>query len=191
VSARELGVADCLLKPIGQAQVRQALKRLGRGVRTVLVVDDDPEMVRLLGRLIALTSRRYTVWEARSGEEALALLGARRPDALFLDLVMPDLCGDVVLRRMRETAALRDVPVVLVTGHGLDDEAITAGYFGISRPDGLSVRELMRCLRVILDAVHRPQPAPLQHLQQRGPADRLGQEVGGADRQGEGTLVHD
>ncbi len=189
-SARELGVADYLLKPIGQAQVRHTLRRLGRHVRTILVVDDDPEMVRLLARLITFTSRRYTVWEAHSGEEALGRLAVERPDAVFLDLAMPNMCGDVVLRRVRETPELHDLPVVLVTGHGLDDETITADFFGITRPDGLSVRELMHCLRATLDGVHRPQPAALQHLQQSLPPDRLGEEIGGPDRQREGALVH-
>ncbi len=191
VSTRELGVAECLLKPVGQQQVRHALRRLGRRVQTILVVDDDPEMVRLLGRLIRLASRRYTVLEGQSGLEALSLLETKRPDAVFLDLVMPDLSGEELLRRMRDTAALRDIPVVLVTAHGLEEEAITAEFLGISRQDGLSVRELMRCLRTTLETVHRPQAALFEHSQERSLADWLGQEVGGPDRQREGSLVHD
>ncbi len=191
VTARELGAADCLAKPVGREQIRLALRRLGRHVRTVLIVDDDPEMVRLLGRLVRLTSRRYVIREAQTGREALALLETERPDAVLLDLVMPDLSGDEFLRRMRETPGLRDVPVILVTGHGLTDETVTAEFFGITQRGGLSVRELMRCLRTSLEAVHRPQTALLQHLQQCIPADRLGQEVGSSHGQGERALVHD
>jgi signal transduction histidine kinase/DNA-binding response OmpR family regulator len=191
VSLRELGVADCLLKPVGQEQVRHALRRLGRQVQTILVVDDDSEMVRLLGRLISLASRRYKVWEAQSGSEALSLLETKRPDAVFLDLVMPDVAGDQVLRRMRVTDRLRDVPVVLVTGHGIEDETVTAEFLGIIQNEGFSVRELLRWLRTSLDAVHRPQTTLLQHLEQREPTDGFGQEVGCPHREGERPLVDD
>jgi CheY-like chemotaxis protein len=112
-------------------------------------------MVRLLGRLVTLVSPRYTVWEAQNGAEALSLLETRHPDAVFLDLVMPDPSGDEVLRCIRESAELRDIPVVLVTGHGLEDEGVTAEFLAISRRDGLSVRELMRCLKADLEAVQR------------------------------------
>lgn len=191
VTARELGVADCLAKPVGREQIRLALRRLGRHVRTVLIVDDDPEMVRLLGCLVRLTSRRYVIREAQTGQDALALLETERPDAVLLDLVMPDLSGEEFLRRMRESPELGGVPVILVTGHGLTDETVTAEFFGLTQRGGLSVRELMRCLRTSLEAVHRPQSALLQHLQQRVPADGLGQEVGSPHGQGERALVHD
>ena len=191
ITARELGVADCLTKPVGREQVRLALRRLGRNVRDILIVDDDAEMVRLLDRLVRLTSRRYVVWEAQSGQEALSLLETKRPDAVLLDLVMPDLSGDELLRRMRELPALRDVPVVLVTGQGLTDETVTAEFFGITQQGGLSVRELMRCVRTSLEAIQRPQSALLQHLEQGGAADGLGQEVGRPHGQGEGALVDD
>ncbi|MGH2457575.1 MAG: ATP-binding protein [Chloroflexota bacterium] len=189
VTARELGVADCLTKPVGREQLRLALRRLGRNVRDLLIVDDDAEMVRLLSRLVRLTSRRYVVWEARSSQEALALLETKRPDAVLLDLVMPDVGGDELLRRIRERPELRDVPVVLVTGHGLADETVTAELFGVTQRGGLSVRELMRCVRTSLESIQRPQAALLQHLEQGSLADRLGQEEGGAHGQGEVALV--
>lgn len=191
VTARDLGVADCLLKPIGREHIRHALRKLGKHVRTILVVDDDPEMVRLMARLISLVSRQYTVWEARSGNEALALLETMRPDAAFLDLVMPDLNGDDLLCRIRARPGLESMAIVLVTGHGLDNETITAPLFGITQTAGFSVRELMRCLRTSLDVVRRPQTALSEHLEERRAADRLGQEVGGPHRHGEGALVND
>jgi CheY-like chemotaxis protein len=190
VTAHELGVADCLTKPVGREQIRLALRHLGAGIRTILIVDDDIEMVRLLGRLVHLASRRYVVWEARSGQEALSLLRAKRPDAILLDLIMPDLSGDELLQRLRDTG-LGDIPVILVTGHEITDEKVTAEYFGITQRGGLSIRELMRCLRASLEAVHRPQATLLQHLQQRGLTDGLRQEAGSSHGDGQGALVHD
>jgi signal transduction histidine kinase/CheY-like chemotaxis protein len=174
VAVDGLGIVDCLLKPIGPEQVRHALRRLGRSVRTILVVDDDPEMVRLLTRYVARVSRRYTVWGAPDGPTALALLANGRPDAVFLDLVMPGVGGDELLRHLRTTPELQDVPVVLVTGHGLADERVTAEFFAITQKDGFTTSELMRSLRSSLEAVYRPQTTLLQHLQQRASADGLG-----------------
>jgi CheY-like chemotaxis protein/nitrogen-specific signal transduction histidine kinase len=191
LTARDLGVAECLLKPISREQVRRALRRLGRHVRTVLVVDDDPEMVHLLARLITLSSRHYIAWEARSGAEALALLETSRPDALFVDLVMPEMSGDELLRRVRARPGLEELPVVLVTGHGIEDEAVTSEFLGVIQSGGFSVRESLRWLRSSLEAVHRPQTTLLKHLEQLGPADGLGQEVGCPHREGEGPLVDD
>jgi CheY-like chemotaxis protein len=189
VTARELAVTDCLLKPIGREQIRHALRKLGRPVRTILVVDDDPEMVRLMARLISLVSRRYTVWEAQSGREALTLLETKRPDAAFLDLVMPGLTGDELVGQIRARPGLESIPIVLVTGHGLENETVTAQFLGLCQNGGFNVRELMRCLRASLEVVRRPQSALGQHLEQRGAADRLGQEVGCPHGHREGPLM--
>lgn len=191
LNPRELGAVDCLVKPVGREQVRLALRRLHRPLRTVLIVDDDPEMVRLLGRLVRLEARRAEVWEALNGSDALSLLQTRRPDLVLLDLVMPGVNGEDVLQGLREQGELRDVPVILVTGHGTSDEMVTADFFGITQPGGLTVRELMRCLRTSLEAVHRPEATLLQHLDQRGPAHGLGQEGRCPHGQGEGALLDD
>src|SRR6185437_8160736 len=66
-TARDLGVAGYLVKPVTRNRLREALQRLGGQPRNVLVIDDDPEMVRLLSRLIRSISRRYRIWEATDG----------------------------------------------------------------------------------------------------------------------------
>src|SRR5262249_20429846 len=59
------GIVDYLVKPITVARLRQALRRVDAKVRSVLVIDDDLEMPRLLERMIRSTGRRCRVWEAR------------------------------------------------------------------------------------------------------------------------------
>jgi signal transduction histidine kinase/CheY-like chemotaxis protein len=188
---RALDVVDCLEKPVTREGIRRALGRLGRGVRRILVVDDDPEMVRLIARLVRLSSRRYDVAEAESGDEAQRLMQTQRPDAVLLDLLMPGLRGDELLEWMRRTPGLIDVPVILITGRGLTDETIAVEFYGIVQPGGLTVRELMRCLGSDLEIVHRPEAVEAEDVQQRLAADRLGQEVGRAQGEGEGPLVDD
>ncbi len=150
-----IGVAEYLIKPISGERLLQTLARVARRARVVLVVDDDPEMVRLLARMIRSGSRRYQVLRAYGGYSALELLTERKPDVVILDLVMPDLDGYGVLREMRRNEELRNVPVIAVTARGYEAETVSAGALSITREGGLSVGELMTCLRSSLDAITR------------------------------------
>jgi CheY-like chemotaxis protein len=80
----------------------------------ILVVDDDPDFVRVTSRI--LESREHTVTSAPNGEKALASMRKNRPDVVLLDIMMSYvLDGLDVLREMGEDAALKDVPVIMVT----------------------------------------------------------------------------
>lgn len=156
--AAELGVIEYLSKPITRQQVEQVLRRFGRTVRTILVVDDNADMVRLLARTIRQASRRCQVWQATTGREALAILSEHQPDAILLDLLMPDIDGYAVLARMRADERLRSVPVVAMSGGGIGTEAMTIDLIGITRLGGLSVDETMKCLKGCFDALRSVSP---------------------------------
>ena len=68
-----------------------------QGLR-VLVVDDEPAIRRFLR--MSLTAHSFEVFEAATGEEALAAVAAHRPDLVILDLGLPDIEGIEVTRRM-------------------------------------------------------------------------------------------
>ncbi|MBI2940978.1 MAG: response regulator [Chloroflexi bacterium] len=152
-TARHLGVLDYLVKPVTREQLGAALSRLGKGARCLLVVEDDPEMARLLVAMARSLSRRFRVRCAHSGDEGLRLLEEQRPDVLLLDLLMPGLSGYEVLERIRSREDLRHVPVIVVSARGRDDETVVVGRLSLSRPGGLSVGEAMRCVRGGLDVL--------------------------------------
>ena len=77
----------------------------------MLVIDDDLASRYVLRRWLA---DRYMVEEAESGQDGLRL-AASRPDAIFLDVVMPDLTGFEVLEKLKATPSTRDIPVVVYT----------------------------------------------------------------------------
>jgi two-component system KDP operon response regulator KdpE len=79
----------------------------------VLVADDEPRITKLVS--IALTEEGFRVVTANGGEDALARAEEVRPDIVLLDIVMPDLDGIEVMRRLHE---LRPVPVILLTAKG-------------------------------------------------------------------------
>jgi adenylate cyclase len=89
----------------------------------VLAVDDLPANVRLLDAV--LSPRGYRVLGAGSGPEALALAAERRPDLVLLDIVMPEMDGYEVCRRLRQDPATAFLPVVMITASG-DQERILA-----------------------------------------------------------------
>jgi DNA-binding response OmpR family regulator len=78
--------------------------------RTVLVVDDDPQLLALLERMLAQMGARAVL--AEDGHAGLRLFHQHRPDLVILDIMMPDLDGHEVCRRLRE---LSDVPVLMLT----------------------------------------------------------------------------
>lgn len=87
----------------------------------VVIADDEPLARRGIRQLLATHPDMTVVGEARNGREALRLLGATRPDLLFLDVQMPELDGFGVLR---ERGAERMPAVVFVTAH--DEFAVRA-----------------------------------------------------------------
>ncbi|XDA97087.1 response regulator [Sulfitobacter sp. LCG007] len=80
---------------------------------TVLVIDDDPEARRAMSEL--LTGEGFSVIEAEGAESGLARAAEHRPDAIVLDIIMPERDGWSVLRELKADPELCEIPVVLVT----------------------------------------------------------------------------
>jgi putative two-component system response regulator len=81
--------------------------------RTILIVDDNPENLTLLGELLC---ERYKVRAANSGARALQLATqAPPPDLILLDVMMPHMSGYEVLERLRSASGTRDIPVIFTT----------------------------------------------------------------------------
>jgi len=157
-AAAQIQVFAYLEKPILSDQIAAVLKRL-RPVRDVLIVDDDPEMIRLLARMVRATQRRARIRGAYGGDEALRELLTCRPDALFLDLLMPGLDGEAVLARLSADERLRDLPVVVISARGRDHAAPAAVNIDIARADAISLTELTRCVQGCLNALGFPDPS--------------------------------
>ena len=85
---------------------------------TVLAVDDQPTNLRLLDAV--LTPRGHRVVTAQSGVEALALLETEDVDIVLLDILMPEMDGHEVCRRIRSKPATEFLPVVMITASGTE-----------------------------------------------------------------------
>ena len=79
----------------------------------ILLVDDDPGLLRLLS--IRLRAEQYDVEAVESASEALAMLPRFRPDLVITDMTMPDMTGDVLARKI--IAIRPDMPIIVCTGY--------------------------------------------------------------------------
>ncbi len=88
---------------------------------TILIVDDDPASLEILSSFLY---PHYQVLAARSGELTLQIAtSGTRPDLILLDVLMPDMNGYSVLRRLQKNPATEDIPVIYVTSlDSIEDE---------------------------------------------------------------------
>lgn len=159
-------IADYLVKPVQRTELVQAVHNLGPGVRTLLVVDDDPAMARLITLALAAereeksSNEQYRLLTAYSGSEALTMLERERPDALILDLVLPDVSGWELLQKMRANAAWAALPVIVITAYEWSEamERSERDVLQISVRRRYSTDELTASLKALLDTIQPSYP---------------------------------
>ena len=98
--------------------------------QTALVVEDDPEVRKLVRKY--LEKLELTVVEVANGRAAVAVLADLRPDLVCLDLMLPEFSGYQVCKFIRETAALRNVPVLVISARSLPEDRAHAEELGAS-----------------------------------------------------------
>lgn len=113
----------------------------------ILVVDDDIRMVRMMKRMLELEG--FQVITASGGEQALKLFDKDTPNLVLLDIMMPDMDGWTVCRRIREFS---EVPIIMVTARGDDKEKVEGLDIGaddyVTKP--FSASELAARVRAVL-----------------------------------------
>jgi len=123
-----LGAADYLTKPITEDELLAALRRVdGRKQISVLIIDDTPEDVRLIQRILESPrsgelDHNYQVRAAYNGREGIAAVRQNPPDLIILDLMMPEMDGFAVLETLKSDAATRSIPIIVVTAKVLTAE---------------------------------------------------------------------
>ena len=120
----ESGAAAFLPKPIAPFTLVNTIRELieGKVSKTILLSEDDEVTRYLLGE--ALTKYGFRILEARNGREALKMAETYLPDAMFLDIAMPDLNGFEVLRELRNNPTTRGVSVIVHSSKTLSKEEV-------------------------------------------------------------------
>ena len=118
--------------------------------RTILVIDDEPELVKLLD--YNLTKAGYLVLSAKDGENGLATARKHSPDAIILDVMMPGLDGWEVCKRLRTDPSTSALPILMLTAKAEEGDRVLGMELGaddyVTKPFG--VRELLARVKALL-----------------------------------------
>jgi two-component system KDP operon response regulator KdpE len=132
---------------------------------TILVVDDEREIVRALRR--SLVAHGYTVLTANNGEEAIDAVSQQHPDLVLLDLLLPGISGLEVCRQVR---AVSDLPIIVLSVKDAEGDKVEALDLGVddyvAKPFGID--EVLARVRVALRRLALP-PRGTEPLFQSGP----------------------
>ena len=120
------GANAFLAKPIAPIALLNAVRALldEQASKTILLAEDDEATRYLLGA--ALTKLGYRVLEARNGREAIRLAEGRIPNAMLLDIKLPDLSGFEVLQEIRNSVSTKEMPVIIHSSKDLSAQEIGA-----------------------------------------------------------------
>jgi CheY-like chemotaxis protein len=168
-AAKRLGVVRYLVKPVTRDMLLSALGDLGDKVQSVLVADDEPEVLQLFTRMLSSAPRKYDIMWAKNGQRALTLLRQRRPDVLLLDLMMPGMDGFQVLQEKSRDPSLRGIPVIVISARDATGELLVSDTLTVTRSGGFSVREFLACIQAVSDIL-----SPLARSADRGHPENPG-----------------
>lgn len=149
VAARKLGVVRYLVKPVEREALLDALDAVEPSPRSVLIIDDEPEIVRLFSRVLVSSGRGYRVFRAGESRRALELMRLRRPDVVLLDLILPGKDGFQLLREKSRDPEIRDIPVIVISSRDPTGEPIVSDHITVAHGDGLSIRDVFACVEAV------------------------------------------
>ena len=119
-------------------------------MKKILVIDDEPDLRELVR--VNLDQAGYGVETASSGREALQALRRSTPDLVVLDLMLPDISGTELCRKIRSDPALADIPVIMLTAKAAEVDRVVGFELGaddyVTKP--FSPRELVLRISAVL-----------------------------------------
>lgn len=125
---------------------------MAKAQKTILVVDDDPEILNMLQ--LRLEARGYKVLTASDGKEALAAAKRSRPNLMILDVMMPAKNGWEVARALKQDPVTEEIKILMLTAIGAQVNELTSPLYGaddhLDKP--FNFTELEKKVAALLDA---------------------------------------
>ncbi|MDE2638196.1 MAG: ATP-binding protein [Chloroflexota bacterium] len=180
-AADSLGADDYLIKPISRDELLAALDRLDNEIKTILIVDDEPDVLRLFRRMLASAGRNHRVLRASSAVQARQIVADTTPDVVLTDLVMPEQDGYQLIAEMKADPALRDIPIVVTSARDPSSQPTVSKSLGVVRGGGIAIPQLLTAVSTLVGALS---PGAVKLRVEGGEelplAEGLAQETGGA-----------
>lgn len=164
-AASDAGALGYLVKPVTRtmlAGVLHSLRAQGRMIRRAVVVDDDPDVLRLFSRMLRLCDPALEIATVQSAREALDTIRQSVPDLLLLDIVMPEMDGWQILRAMKEEGLAEHVATYFISAQDPADQLPVSPFVAIALDDGLSVGRIVRCSLSLARQFLKPETIPDQ-----------------------------
>ena len=151
----------------------------------ILIVDDEPNILRLIG--YALETAGYEIVAAKSGAEALKVVEAEQPDLVVLDLMLPDMSGLEVCQQLREKPQFTDLPIIMLSARAQVCDKVAGLKAGadeyVTKP--VDAEEMIARVAALLERraslVHKLDPSQIPHKGQivavYGPKGGVGRTV--------------
>ena len=131
----------------------------------ITIIEDEEDIRHLV--CYNLEKEGYTVASYESGEQGLSGIRSNPPDLVLLDLMLPGIDGMEVCRRLKQNAATREIPVIIISAKGEENDIIAGLERGaddyLSKP--FSPKILLARIRTILRRVTQPQPGEDDNIQ--------------------------
>ena len=148
-AARRLGVVQYLVKPVNAETIKESLAQLERAIKTVLIVDDEPDELHLFARMLEADPHGYRLLQVTNGQRALDMLRTRHPDVVLLDLVMAGMDGFQVLEEKARDDTIRDIPVIVISSRDPAGDPVVSNTLTVTHGRGLTVRNLLACIQAV------------------------------------------
>ncbi|MBT3315738.1 MAG: response regulator [Anaerolineae bacterium] len=154
-----LGATDYLLKPIIEDDLMNALSRINDSgaIREVLIIDDDPDDLRLMEKFLVET-KKYEPVLAVGGLAGWDRIITHPPQAVILDLFMPEMDGFEIINAMQATKTLKDIPVIVISGGDISatqQEKLTKLNHDLLQKGSLDSQELLSLLEKNLNQIKK------------------------------------
>ncbi|HVO43726.1 MAG TPA: ATP-binding protein [Aggregatilineales bacterium] len=163
VMRKHLLVNGYIIKPISRQGLWEVLRPFGEHIDRLLVIDDDPDFVRLVNRMLDNPQRRYQFINAYSGKEGLVMLRMHKPDLILLDLELPDFEPVELTQRIRSEPCARDVPIIVISGRdAVGSVEVVNGPVTVSKANGVPPGQIIRWVESILETTMQVETSTTQ-----------------------------
>ena len=149
-ASRSFGARDYLTKPISRQAIFEALAKLEKPVKNILIVDDDTDALQLFRRILVTSGNEYQVFRAMNGRQGLEILRKEAIDVVLLDLVMPEMNGFQFLEEKSRDPLLNDLPVILISARDPQGHPIASDAVAVTRTAGFSTPSIMAFIEAFI-----------------------------------------